>query len=214
MRRKIVKSFSVVLVSLVFASRVAVAEVTIDVLVAVAPGVSSDSATISAQLSAFMANVHDNSGIGITSPTGAKTYRFRPYLIPALYPFGSTVDSKVAHAWLEGIENAVTSTDPVLKTARNTGDLTITLGVEAYDLVVLVVPEMYAPGSTSSYDCGRADVLYSFPYGFDPIDDDADIKKFSIVISDSPSCRLNREIVIAHELGHILGGDHQLNTPT
>lgn len=170
----------------------------VDVLVAAAPDVDADVYVVATELSTHMTVIHSNSLML------DKVYRFRPYILPTTYPYGTTGTGAQALAFVTN------ETDPSLNSARETANLSVSLGVPAYDLVILVVKVLKDDYDPTKYLCGYASLFYGGNLSLDPMDSSNPSTRYGLVLSDSPACRLNRRKTIAHELGHVFGGDHQL----
>lgn len=167
---------------------------TVDVLVAFAPDVYAQNR----QLFVTSLETDLNNIIMVNSGMSSKDFRIREYQLPALHSSGSTGTTADA---LNAIRN-----DPILQAARNTGQNTVTNGVTSFDLVFLVVPGMVKPGTTTQV-CGIAQALTTV----NPPDVLAAERDYLGAISTNGNCGgANRMKVMAHELGHLFAGEHQV----
>jgi len=129
----------------------------------------------------------------------SRLFRVRPYILPTNgAPTGTVLNS-------DGLDYIVDLENQLLTQARENASNTIPIEVTSYDLVVLVVYEL--TNSQGQVTCGAARGIDDSATGFAPIAFRAADRKFAIVVS--AGCSGQMQETIAHELGHIFGGDHQ-----
>jgi len=200
-------SLSVAIVATAFTGLVgAQQEPTVDVLVAVGPGVSGTDAVTAA----FDLNLRANS-IMASSDMADRSYRFRPYVVQADYDLGAGAYSRQAVDFITDMD------DLLLTSARETGSLTLPPDVAGFDLVVLLVEDMVSYLDPTKRACGAADTFFDSEvpvvFGLDPGNPQNSNSRFGIVLNYHPDCINSVSKVIAHEIGHIMGGDHQFLLP-
>ena len=174
----------------------------IDVLVALAPEVyDQNPAIVAGQLEILM------KAALVKSSLLGHDVNFRPFIVPSSYPYGNSGSGSQALSFI------VNGNDSILNIAREGGGFTIDAeGIEAYDLVVLVVErlEKTDQNGVKKQQCGFGSLFYIGNLRLSPMDSENPDKRFGIVLSDE--CEDHFDTAIAHELGHVLGGDHQVGS--
>jgi hypothetical protein len=181
-----------VLASVVLPQRPSMANPSINVLVAVTPGpYGDDTDPVS---TAFDFEYYTTEAM-LYSGMPLKHFDIRGYVPVAAPGIGSSPEAAVAIAAIE--------LDYFLQTARDNAQSTVHLGLSSYDLVILLTAGLKNNGNNI---CGYAQKLSDVS----PVPFNARENNYIAIVN----VNCDMEIVVSHELGHLLGGDHQTEQPS
>lgn len=116
-----------------------------------------------------------------------RAVRFYPYPVPTLYTGSNPY---------QAITYLINGTDPALKNAR---EAVIPLAANGFDLVLMVID-----GYDSTGICGAA----TRPTNFNA-SSNSEQKAFAVIDVNNQCSSILVDYVIPHEIGHILGAEHQ-----